>query len=194
MITKQFIVAHFYTRSSPLSMLVGSARRFCKKVHPPAKDPKAGDHTTIIPTLRAPVDEMRHFSMGLRIAKKLYGTEKSRRNEAKTTGFSFFRNPGSDAFVLNIALAPSYEDMIGECREQLSEYCEWVYPLLGSTPCPHACIAEGPGLFDSVEPYTRQIHVSAPIVKFHLPFPKIMIKIVENGVTRWEEFDSEKQY
>lgn len=194
MITKQFIVAHFYPHTSPLAMLVGSARKFCRKVHPGAKEPKAGDHTTIIPTFRAPLDELRHFSMGLRIAKKLYGTEKSRRNEARTLDFNFFRNPGNDAFILNIELAPGYQEMIEECRQQLSGYCEWVYPLLDDVPRPHACIAEGEGLFPSIEPYLKQIHVNAPIVRFHLPFPKIMIKVKECGSTHWEEFDPEKQY
>ena len=194
MITKQFIVAHCYTPSSPLATAVAILRKECKKISPTAKVPKAGDHTTILPTFRAPMDEMRQFSMALSIAEKLCGERNSYRNKARTAGFDFFRNPGNDALIIRIEISQEYRALVEDCRRQLSDFSDWVFPLHDNTFNPHACVIEEQDLFWKLNPHMPRLQRQIPIVGFYLPFPKVLIKIKEGKTTHWEEFDPKKKY
>ena len=189
MLLKQFTLVHHYPEStSLLSVSMASLRRKCKLLSPQAVEPKLGDHTTLLPPFRAHPDEMRQFSMGLNIAHALYGEEDGK-NFAETQNIEFFRNQGIDACVVKILLPPKYHSMIDECRKQLSRFNEWVFPLEGSTYKPHICVLEGPGLYEDLRPKLLELDDAIFIVRFNLSFPKIMVKITENGSTRWEEFN-----
>jgi len=192
--THQFVVAHRYLDHSALAGIVNSLRKECKKICPTAKEPKLGNHTTILPTSRSPIDEMRQFSMGLKIAESLYGTKKSHQNEAKTIGFDFFRNPGNDAFILRLAFPEHYQEMMVECRRQIERFSEWVFPLHSTVVNPHICIIEGKDLFLELEPNAKYLRGHHHTTRFHLPFPQIMIKANVGENTRWEEFDPNREY
>ncbi len=189
MLLKQFALVHCYPESaSLLTASMAGLRRKCKMLSPQAVEPKLGDHTTLLPPFRAHPDEMRQFSMGLNIARALYG-EGDGKNIAETQNIKFFRNQGVDACVVRILLPPKYHSMIEECRKQLSRFNEWVFPLHGSTYEPHICVLEGPGLYEDLYPKLLELDDTIFIVRFNLSFPKIMVKITENGSTRWEEFN-----
>lgn len=190
MILKQFSLIHYYPHnSSTLSMSLEGLRHECKQLSPGATEPKLGDHTTLLPPFHAHPDEMRQFSAGLNIARALYDGEKGSEIYAETQGLGFFRNPGVDALIVKILLPKNYHAMIGACREQLSEFNEWVFPPFGGAYTPHICILEGPNLYEDLHPHLAKLRGSVFIIRFPLLFPKIMIKIVDNGATRWEEFD-----
>lgn len=135
---------------------------------------------------------MRQFLVGLNIARALYGGEKGGEVYAETRGLDFFRNHGVDALIVKILLPKNYHAMIEACRKQLSEFNEWVFPPLGEAYTPHICILEGPGLYEGLLPYLAKLRGSVFIVRFPLLFPTVMVKVIHNGVTRWEEFDPTK--
>jgi len=194
MILKQFTVSHCYPGRSHFAAVIGGVRRECLKITPTAKSPKLGDHTTLLPPFRAHPDEMRHFSMALEITQTLYEPIRTHRNEAKTKEFDFFRNPGNDALVLRLCLPEGYRSMIEKCREKISDFAEWTFPPHDNIFHPHVCVVEEACLYSKIQPHMRRIQGSVPTIRFHLPFPQIMVKVVENGNTHWEKFDPKKQY
>lgn len=188
MILKHFTLAHCYPQWSDLSGVVRNLRSKCLEISPSAKEPKLGDHTTLLPPFRAPIDEMKQFSMGLDIARALYGG-KENQSYGETQGINFFRNPGVDAFIVRLGLPAGYHAMIEECRSQLSGFNEWVFPIYGDTYNPHLCILEGPDLYNELSPYLSTLEKLIPTTRFTLPFPQIMVKVKDGEVTRWEEFN-----
>lgn len=193
MIPRQFCLVHHYPQnSSSLSVAMRNLRKRCRGLSPGATPPKLGDHTTLLPPFRAHPDEMRNFLMGLNISRALYGDDSKTEFLAETQGIHFFRNPESDACVVKILLPKNYHAMIAECRKELSRFNEWVFPIYGDDYHPHTCVLEGPGLYEDLYPHLAELENSVFIIRFRLPFPTIMVKVVESGVTHWEEFDPKK--
>lgn len=192
MLLKQFTLAHYYPEGSRISAIVEKIREVCLPVSPNAKKPKLGNFTTLLPPFRAHIDEMENFVTGLTIARALYEGNKRGPNFAETQSIDFFRNPGVDTLILRLALSENYHAMIEAYRNELCKFNEWVFPIFGNTYIPHICILEGPGLYEDLEAKRLELKRSLPIHRFRLPFPTIMVKVVENGTTRWEEFDPSK--
>ena len=191
MLLKQFSIAHCYEHGSYLSILTAGLRERCTELCPEARAPKLGNHITLLPPFRAHEDEMRQFAMGLSIARALYGSEESH-NYADSCGIDFFRNPEEDVCILRVALPRAYHAMIEECRRRLSDFNEWVFPVLDDSYNPHICILEGAGLYEKLRPALPELKKIAPLIHFTLPFPQIMEKITVGDTKRWVEFDPTK--
>ncbi len=187
MLQKQFCLVHHYREGTRLSIVIDNLRRRCREICPDADTPKMGNHTTLLPPFRAHPDEMRNFATGLAIARALYNKEDPS-SYAITGAIDFYRNPNSDACVVEVVLPKSYHDMIEECRRQLSDFNEWVFPLLGEVYRPHICILEGVDLHGQLLPNLQELSTIAPPTGFLLPFPKIMMKESCGDSSHWIEF------
>jgi len=189
MIIEQFTFVHRYKRDSVISHLVDEIRAKCKEICPNAIEPKLENHTTSIPPILAPLDEMRYMTIGLGIQDVLNGEVHSERNRAEVAGLDFFRNPRNDALVLRLKVSPEYKEFICFWRENMHKFTNWKFPPFGDTYNPHICIIEDYGLFENLHPYMNEIEKLVQPISFHLPSPKVMIKRGGKEETHWEEFD-----
>lgn len=189
MITKRFVFVHCYEQNSVISHVVDKVRAECKIICPTAKEPKIGNHTTLFSPFLAPLDEMRFMTIALRAQDILNGVVKSESNRAEVRGMDFFRNPGNDALILTLKLSHEYEEFVLFWREHMGRFANWTFPPLGEDFTPHICILEKEGLYKKVHPHIRRIEALVQPVSFHLPSPRVMMKIGEGRDAYWEDFD-----
>lgn len=189
MILEQFTFVHRYKRDSVISRVVDEIRAKCKEIYPNAIEPKLENHTTSIPPILAPLDEMRYMTIGLGIQDVLHGEVCSERNKAEVERLDFFRNPGNDALVLRLKVSAEYKEFVCFWRENMHKFTNWRFPPFGDTYNPHICIIEGPGLFEDIGKHMHEIEKLVQPINFYLPSPKVMIKVKKGNESCWEEFD-----
>lgn len=184
----QFVLAQSYQLGSYLSIVIENLRRHCTELCPDAKEPKMGNHITLLQPFWARPDDMRHFAEGLNIARALYGKD-DLNNYAKTRGVGFYHNPCGSVCVMSIALPNGYREMIDECHRLIFAKSRWVHQTFTDIYEPHICIAKGVTLYEQLLPHREELQRLAQPSSFILPFPQIMIKETGERATRWREFN-----
>lgn len=145
----KYAIIYRLREAHPLSQFLQGARRIIREEGIEITDPTLGDHVTILP----PCQLNPQYAAGLAKAFAFCEIAADSHKWAlpvEGSHYDFFRNPGSDAFILRLDISPHMIRATETWRNKIP-YEKWIYPIHGNSYNPHAAIGENPKIYPRVQ-------------------------------------------